>query len=102
MTTEINKTIGLLRKLQMLLPRIASMTIDKALIRPHLDYDDILCDQTFNLSLHGKLGFIQYRKCLAITGATQVISRQKIYQELGLESLQSQRWYRKLATFYKI
>ena len=27
---------------------------------------------------------------------------EKIYQELGLESLQSQRWYRKLAMFYKI
>ena len=29
-------------------------------------------------------------------------SREKIYQELGLESLQSRRWYRKLAMFYKI
>ena len=29
-------------------------------------------------------------------------SREKIYQELGLETLQSRRWYRKLAMFYKI
>ena len=28
-------------------------------------------------------------------------SREKIYQELGLESLQPRRWYRKLAMFYK-
>ena len=29
-------------------------------------------------------------------------SREKIYQELGLESLQSRQWYRKLAMFYKV
>ena len=29
-------------------------------------------------------------------------SREKIYQELGLESLQSRRLHRKLAMFYKI
>ena len=39
---------------------------------------------------------------MAITGAIRGTSREKIYQELGLESLQSLRWYRKLAMFYKI
>ena len=29
-------------------------------------------------------------------------SRVKLYQELGLESLQLRRWYRKLCCFYKI
>ena len=29
-------------------------------------------------------------------------SRKKICQKLGLESLQSRRWYKKLAMFYKI
>ena len=52
--------------------------------------------------LHQKLESIQYRACLAITGAIGGTSREKIYQELGLESLQSRRWYRKLAMFYKI
>ena len=75
MTTEIKRTIGLLRKLQILLPRIALITIYKAFTRPHLDYDDILYDQAFNLSLHEKLGSIQCRACLAITGGTRGISR---------------------------
>ena len=35
-TTKINKTIGLLRKLQNILPRPALMTIYKAFVRPHL------------------------------------------------------------------
>ena len=101
-TTKINKTIGLLRKLQNPLPRIALIKIYKAFVRPHLDYGDILYDQAFNLSFQQKLESIQYRACLAITGAIRGTSREKIYQELGLESLQSRRWYRKLTMFYKI
>ena len=102
MTTKINKTFGLLRKLQNLLPRTTLIMVYKAFVRPHLDYGDILYDQAFNLSLQQKLEFIQYRECLAITGTLRGTSREKIYQELGLESLQSRRWYRKLAMFYKI
>ena len=101
-TTKINKTIGLLRKLQNLLPRTALIKIYKAFVRPHLDYGDILYDQAFNLSFQQKLESIQYRACLAITGAIRGTSREKIYQELGLESLQSRRWYKKLTMFYKI
>ena len=41
-TTKINKTIGLLRKLQNLLPRTDLIKIYKAFVRPHLDYGDIL------------------------------------------------------------
>ena len=101
-TTKINKTIGLLRKLQNLLPRTALITIYKAFIRPHPDYGNILYDQAFNLSFQQKLESILYRAYLATTGAIRVTSREKICQELGLESLQSRQWYRKLAMFYKI
>ena len=100
-SAKINKTIGLLRKLQNLLPRSALITMYKAFVRPHLDYGDILYDQTYNTSFHEKMESIQYRACLAITGAIQGTSKEKLYQELGLESLQSRRWYRKLAMFYK-
>ena len=39
---------------------------------------------------------------LVLTGAISRTSREKIYAELGLESLQDRRWYRKLCVFYKI
>ena len=45
---------------------------------------------------------IQYNPALALTGAIRGSSREKLYQELGLESLQLQRWYRKLYYFYRI
>ena len=37
---------------------------------------------------------VQYNAALAITGAIRGSSREKLYKELGLESLQDRRWYR--------
>ena len=99
---KISKTLGLLRKLHNLLPRSALITKYKAFVRPHLDYGDILYDQAYNMSFHHKLESIQYNACLAITGAIRGTSKEKLYQELGLESLQLRRWYRKLGMFYKM
>ena len=99
---KISKTIGLLRNLRNFLPRAALITIYKAFIRSHLDYGDILYDQAYNMSIHQKLESVQYNTCLAITGAIRGKSKEKLYQELGLESLQLRRWYRKLGMFYKI
>ena len=45
---------------------------------------------------------IQYNAALAITGAIRGSSREKLYQEQGLESLEQQRWYRKLCYFFKL
>ena len=45
---------------------------------------------------------IQYNTALAITGTMRGTSREKPYQELGLESLRKRRWYRNLYYFFKI
>ena len=102
MFIRINKTISLLLKLQNNLPRAPLIRIYKSFIRPHLDYGDISYDQTFNNSFHERLESIQYYAALAITGAIRGSSIEKLYQELGFESLQQRRWYRKLCLFYKI
>ena len=95
------KTWGPLRKLQNLLPESALSTIYKAFAWLHLDYGDILDDQLYNKSFHEKLESVHYNACLAITGAIRCTSMGKLYQELGLESLQLRHWYRKLEMFYK-
>ena len=100
--SKTNKTIGLLRKLQNTIPRQALVTIYKAFVRPHLDYGHILYDQAHNASFHQKLEKMQYNACIAITGAIRGTLKEKIYQELGLESLESRRWFRKLCFFFKI
>ena len=102
MFREISKTIGRLCEFHNFLPQAALITIYKAFIRSHLDYGDILYDQAYNMSFHQKLESIQYNACLAITGAIRGTSKEKLYQEIGLESLQLRRWYRKLGMFYKI
>ena len=67
-TKKVNKTVALLRKFQDILPRSALLTIYKCFVGTHLDYGDIIYDQAFSNSFH-----------------------QKIYQGLGLESLQQRR-----------
>ena len=42
MLTKLNRTIGLLRKLQNILPRESLLTIFKSFVRPHLDYGDVI------------------------------------------------------------
>ena len=91
-----------MRKLQSVLPRITLVTIYKAFVRPHLDYGDILYYQAFNNSFHDRLESIQYNDCLAITGVMRGTSREKLYQELGLEPLRLRLWHRKLCLFYKV
>ena len=49
-----------------------------------------------------KLQYVQYKVVLAVTGAIQGTSRELIYQELGLESLKSRRWYKRLSFMFKI
>ena len=99
---KINKTIGLLRKLQNFLPRKSLLAIYKSSFRPHLDYGDIVYDQRYNTSFHQRLESLQYNVALAITGAIRGTSEEKLYNELGLESLQNRRWYRKLSFLFKV
>ena len=85
--SKVNKTIGLLRKPQNILPRQSLITIYKSFTRPHPDYGDIIYDRAYNSSFHQNIESIQYNAALAITGAIRGTSKEKIYQELGFESL---------------
>ena len=49
-----------------------------------------------------KLNLFSIMQHLAITGAIRGTSREKLYQELGLEYLSDRRWCRRLCFFYKI
>ena len=89
--------IKLVNLLVLFLPRPSLLQIYKSFVRPHIIYD-----KAFIGSFQKKLETIQYNAALAITGAIRGTSREKVYSELGLESLQDRRWYRKLCVFYKI
>ena len=76
--------------------------IYKSLVRPNLDYGDIICDKPNNESFKSRIKSIQCKACIAITGAIQGTSRGRLYWELGLESLRDRCWFRRLTVFYKI
>ena len=59
-------------------------------------------DKPGNLNFESKIEKVQYKACIAITGAIQGTSRERLYDELGLMSLSKRRWYNKLIFFYKI
>ena len=101
-TKKAMKEIGLLWKLQSILLRTSLLTIYKLFIRPHLDYGDVVYDQSSNDAFSNKLETVQYNAALAITGEIKGTSREKLYQELGLEYLQQRRWMRRLCLFYKV
>ena len=50
--SKVDKTIGLLRKLQAVLPPPSLVTIYKAFIGPQLDYGDIIYVQAHKESFH--------------------------------------------------
>ena len=78
--TKVNKTIDLIRKQQLVLPRLSLLTIYKAFIRPHLDYG--VFDQGFNDSFHQKIETVQYDVDFAITGTIRRTSWENFSQEL--------------------
>ena len=99
---KCNKIIGIMKKLSLFLSLKTLLTIYKSFFRPDLDYADIIYDKLFNESFKTKIEIIQYRAALVITGAIKGTSRDRLYQEIGLESLADRRWSRKIFFFHKI
>ena len=110
--SKARKGFGLLKYLSKYLPRHTLSELYKLYVRPHLDYGDVIyhipakvCEFSQNIILSNlmeKLESVQYSAALAVTGTWRGTSREKLYTELGWESLSSRRWSRRLTLFYKI
>ena len=98
-TNKCYKTIRLIKKLSIHLPREALLRIYKSFVTPNLDYGNIIFDKPNNESFKSRIESIQYKACVAIVGAIQRTSRERLYRELGLESLGDRCWFRKLTFF---
>ena len=85
-----------MKKISLFLSWKTLLTIHKSFVRPNLDYTDITYDKRFNESSKTKIDVIQYRAVLAIAGVIKSASRDRLYQEIGLESLADTRWSRKI------
>ena len=97
---KCNRIIDSIKTLFLILPRAGLLTIYKAFVRRHLDYANLIYDNPDNESFKDWVEKVQYN--VALSGAIRGTSRERIYNELCLESLVDRRWYRKKAFFYKI
>ena len=61
----------------------------------------MIYDQPSLFSLANKTESVQYKAALAITDAIRGTSIEKLYQELGFESLKNRKWLRRLCYLYK-
>ena len=85
----------------LILSRKSLLRICKSFVRSNLDYADIIYDKPFNQSFKRKIKMVQYKAALVITtGVIKGVSRDRLYQELGLESLAERKWFRRLFYFH--
>ena len=76
-------------------------------MRPHLDYGDVIYhvpqndDALLGTYLMEKLESVQYSAALAVSGTWRGTSKERLYEELGWESLSTRRWYRRLVLLYE-
>ena len=95
------KGISLLRFLSKYADRNILSLSYKMYIRPHLDYGDVIYHNQ-RRDLMDLVERVQYKAALVVSGCWQGTSREKLYEELGWESLSDRRWLRRLTIFYKI
>ena len=102
---KARRGIGMIRYLSKYVSRDALDQIYKLYARPHLDYGDIIYhrdDPHMQMNFTQRLEQTQYSAALAVTGAWRGTSRQRLYDELGWETLYHRRWYRRLCHFFKL
>ncbi len=95
------KGISLLKFLSKFVDRNVLSLSYKMYVRPHLDYGDVIFHNQ-RADLMDIIERVQYKAALIVSGCWQGTSREKLYNELGWESLSDRRWVRRLSLFYKI
>ena len=102
---KARRGISLIKYLSKYFSRDVLDEVYKLYVRPHLDYGDIIYhkfDQDMRSTVTKSIEQAQYTAALANTGAWKGTSRQKIYEELGWESMYDRRWYRRLCHFVQL
>ena len=102
---KARRGIGIIRYLSRYVSRNILDQVYKLYVRPQLDYGDIIYhryDPDMRLDITKRLERTQYQAALAVTGAWKGTNRQRLYNELGWESLYQRRWYRRLCHFFNL
>ena len=101
------KGIGMLKFMSKHLSRSTLDKLLKLYVRPHLDFGDVIqhilqnddaCLGNYPME---KLESVQHSAALAVSRTWRGTSKERLYEELGWESLSARRWYRCLVLLYK-
>ena len=98
---KATKGVSLLKYLSKYVSRKVLDLSYKLYVRPHLDYGDVIYHNQ-RTDLMNLIEQVQYKAALIVSGCWQGTSREKLYDELGWESLSMRRWARRMTIFYKI
>ena len=98
---KATKCVSLLKYLSKYVSRKVLDLSYKLYVRPHLDYGDVIYHNQ-RADLMNVIEQVQYKAALIVSGCWQGTSREKLYEELGWESLSERRWSRRMTMFYKI
>ena len=95
------KGLGLLKFLAKYTTRKRLSLLYKIYVRPHLDYGDVIYHNQSAESMD-LLASIQYNAATIVAGCWKGTSKEKLYNELGWETLNDRRHFRRLTLYYKI
>ena len=98
--TTVNKLTITLRKTYRYISRNSFITIYESFVRLHLAYADVIFDKPSNTTFSNEIERAQHNAALAIAGTIKDTSKEKVYQELGFETIKERRFPR-LYCFYK-
>ena len=98
--TTVNKLTITLRKIYRHISSNSLVTIYKSFVRMHLAYADVIFDKPSNATFSNESETAQHNAALAIAGTIKDTSKEKVYQELGFETIKERRFPR-LYCFYK-
>ena len=98
---KATKGISILKFLSKYVSRKVLDLSYKLYVRPHLDYGDVIYHNQ-RTDLMNLIEQVQYKAALIVSGCWQGTSRERLYDELGWESLSDRRWFRRMTMFYKI
>ncbi|XP_052763148.1 uncharacterized protein LOC128205494 [Mya arenaria] len=93
--------VNILRSLKFTLDRLTLETINMTFIRPLLEYGDIIFDNC-TAGEKQELDKIQHEAARIVTGATKLVSIDKLYSDLNWQPLSDRRTNHKLIFMFKI
>ena len=94
-------SLGLMKYMSKYVNRKVLDQMYKMYVRPHLDYGDIIFHDQHQDTMK-LLDSIQYQAGLIVTGCWKSTSAEKLYTELGWETLSERRICRRFCQYYKI